>query len=509
VNCPAIADSRERFRAAVARQFGLRFEDGKLGFLEQVLQRRLRERRLDIESYLWELEFRPTRGEILALGRELTVGETYFFRNNEQFVALAKAVLPERIKARERSRKLRLMSAGCSSGEEAYSIAMIVREMFGDPAWKTSIRAIDINPVALERAGRGRYSPWALRETPPEMLARWFRKEGREVVLHEEIRAAVTFEFGNLAADDPILGPSGTYDVIFCRNVLMYFETQRMRAAIARFSRALAPGGFLFLGHAETLRGISDSFALCNTHDTFYYRLNESDDHGRVVSFRPRLTAAAPRNLIEDVSWFDEIRLASDRVAALLPTPADACAPTTEIAPETTDLAPVFQLLRQERFGEALVRVRSDGRFHAPCRDTSLLEALLLIHLGQIAAATDAILGILAIDGRYAPAHYMLGLCREHEGAHSRAIENHRTAAQFDSDFAMPRLHLGLLLRRNGDWEQAQREFAAAAALLEREDDARILLFGGGFNRDALRTLCDSAMKECMRRSNARPIKRR
>jgi chemotaxis protein methyltransferase CheR len=319
----------------------------------------------------------------------------------------------------------------------------------------------------------------------------------------------VTFEYGNLAADDPNLWPPGTYDVIFCRNVLMYFEPERMQSAIARIVHALAPGGFLFLGHAETLRGVSDSFELCNTHDTFYYRLKDQADRGRVVSFRPRAVATTPRNPVDGIPWFDEVKLASDRVAALLPARQSPATGGTEIQPEPVDLAPAIQLLRRERFGEALARVQSQAHRRGASRDALILEALLLVYLAQIEAAVDVVLGILAIDDRDAAAHYLLGLCREHEGAHLRAIENHSAAANFDPGFAMPRLHLGLLLRRRGDWDKAQCEFAKAAELLECEDDARILLFGGGFNREALRALCDSAIKECIRRSDVRSVKRR
>src|SRR5436853_5298623 len=123
----------ERFRSAISQQIGLRFDDARLGFLGEVLQRRLEEFGRGSDAYLWELEYEPSPGEITALARELTVGETYFFRNNEQFRALAEAVLPERIGIQRASKALRLLSAGCSSGEEAYSIAIVARETLADP----------------------------------------------------------------------------------------------------------------------------------------------------------------------------------------------------------------------------------------------------------------------------------------------------------------------------------------------------------------------------------------
>jgi len=191
----------ERFRSAVGQRIGLRFDDAKLGFLGEVLQRRLEKFGRGSDAYLWELEYEPSQGEITALARELTVGETYFFRNNEQFRALAEVVLPERIRAQRSSKALRLLSAGCSSGDEAYSLAIVAREVVADPSWKVAVRAVDLNPVALEKAARARYSPWALRETPVDVRTRWFRLDGRELALDKSVRETVTIQRSNLAND--------------------------------------------------------------------------------------------------------------------------------------------------------------------------------------------------------------------------------------------------------------------------------------------------------------------
>ena len=236
LNCLATSSETERFRAAIGRQIGLRFDERKLSFLSEVLQRRLKDRNRDIDSYLWELEYEPFHSELTALARELTVGETYFFRNHEQFRALAEVVLPERMRCRHAPKVLRLLSAGCSSGEEAYSMAIVAHEAIVDPSWKVSIRAVDLNPVALERAARARYSTWSLRETPVDLRCKWFREDGREVVLADSARTMVAVEQANLVSDNPELWQPAAYDAIFCRNVLMYFEPLQMHAVVARIA---------------------------------------------------------------------------------------------------------------------------------------------------------------------------------------------------------------------------------------------------------------------------------
>jgi chemotaxis protein methyltransferase CheR len=493
----------ERFRSAIVRHIGLQFDDGKLAFLGEVLQRRLARLSSSGASYLAKLEGTPGRGELGALAQELTVGETYFFRHNDQFRALADVALPERMRARGSRRFLQLLSAGCASGEEAYSLAIVARETIAEPSWQVSIRAVDLNPHVLEKAARARYSAWALREAPADVQRKWFHADHRDVVLDETVRAAVQFQEGNLAGDDPELWQPAAYDVIFCRNVLMYFSPEQMRAAIARIAEALAPGGYLFLGHAETLRGISDEFHLCHTHDTFYYRrkahavpARRQPDSPTAGSASLRPAASAVPSALLSTAWVETIRLASERVAALVPA-----AHANPIAPQSypTDwqLAPVFDLLRRERFDEALDYVRSSPSQAESDLDVLLVKAVLLIQGGQIAPAQEVCRRLLSIDELNAGAHYVLALCHEHAGRVARAMEQDRLAAHLDAAFAMPRLHCGLLARRAGDRDIARRELTQALVMLRREDVSRLLLFGGGFSRDALIALCHSALIEC------------
>ena len=126
------------------------------------------------------------------------------------------------------------------------------------------------------KANRAEYSTWSLRETPDDVRARYFRTDGRDVFLNSEVRSAVSFERRNLVDGDPEFWRCDTFDVVFCRNVTMYFTTEVTRSVISRVARSLIPGGFLFLGHAETLRNVSQEFHLRHTHETFYYQRREA-----------------------------------------------------------------------------------------------------------------------------------------------------------------------------------------------------------------------------------------
>jgi chemotaxis protein methyltransferase CheR len=271
-----------------------------------------------------------------------------------------------------------------------------------------------------------------------------------------------------------------------------------MRAVVARIARSLAPGGFLFLGHAETLRGLSDQFHLLNSHGAFYYQLGcdgkpKSGDFICLPATQPTTLPPAPES---NGAWFDTIRVASERVAALLPA-GDDHRQAAPASPPPFDSALILRFLREERFAEALSNLHVQSKAAGPSAEILLLETALLLHSGQIADADSAAARLLSIDQDNAGAHYLLALCREHAGDRGRAYKHHWTAATLDSSFAMPRLHLGMLARRSGDREMARSEFAQARALLAAEDCSRILLFGGGFSRESLVALCDSALKDC------------
>jgi chemotaxis protein methyltransferase CheR len=263
----------ERFRAAVALHLGLQLNDAKLDSLAELLSRRTRTLAQDPASYVSQLEGPlPPAYELRELVRELTVSETYFFRHGAQFQAFADVALPCRLAARAGRGPVRVLSLGCASGEEPFSLAMLACERALEPGRDVSLRAVDANPAMLAKAAHGRYSEWSLRETPESTRRRWFSAHGRAFVLDPSIREAVVFEERNLAAENADLWQRAAYDVVFCRNVIMYFTATSAEALVGNIGRALAPGGFLFLGHAETLRGLSEDFDLRQSHGAFYYQ---------------------------------------------------------------------------------------------------------------------------------------------------------------------------------------------------------------------------------------------
>lgn len=494
----------DRFAAIVESRFGLFFDATRRPFLEEILRKRAAAAASgDAETYLSRLERGGIRSEEAdLLAGELTVGETYFFRHGEQLRAFEEAVLAPWAASSPR-RKLRILSAGCATGEEAYSLAILALERLPDAGPdEISIRGADLNPARIRKAEAARYSSWSLRQTPEDVRARWFRAEGKEFALSERARALATFECRNLAAEAPDLWRPGSFDAVFCRNMIMYMTPQAVEATIARIAFALAPDGLLFLGHAETLRGLSQDFHLRQTHGSFHYRRKD----GPVSPPAERASAPAmqpfERLPQDDTTWIETIRTASDRVRALsgkLPSPKVAAADAAGAngGPVAKwSLAATVDLLVRERFAEALATLDRLPSQSARDPDALLLRASLLIHESRVAEAERTCEELLALDDMNAGAHYLTALCREAAGDVAGAIERDRTAAHLDPNFAMPRLHMGLLALKSGDAEGGRKDLARAIPLLRKEDGLRISLFGGGFDREVLIGLCKAETGE-------------
>jgi chemotaxis protein methyltransferase CheR len=452
-----------RFRELLGRLLGWTFDDGDAAQLGRVLADRAARHGLSRDDYLTRLGSGQWAAEVTDLVEGLGITETYFFRHGDQLQALREAALPERIAARAARRVLRMLSVGCSSGEEVYTLAIVARQVQPDPDWIISVTGVDVNPAMLRRAAGATYSSWSLRETPDPVRRRWFRPQDGGYRVADEVRSLVNFRQYNVADDDPGLWLPDRYDVILCRNLLMYLARQVASGLVDRMTGALAPGGYLFLGHTDSLGSRPVGLELQHTHRSFYYR--------RPVT-SPPAAAAGPPPAAGDVpvGWRD--------------------------APAEDAHNRAVALLHEERFAEALDLVATGSPGEPDTRDT-LLRGVLLALCGRLDDATATARRLIDGDLLYPDAHQLLGLCLEEATAVDEAVGQYRLAAYLDPAFALPRLRLGQLARRRGDERAAAVDLRQALALLAQEDDERITLFGGGFGRIALTVLCRAELDAC------------
>jgi chemotaxis protein methyltransferase CheR len=254
---------------------GLWFDDDSAYFLERRLQQRLRERQLgSFLDYYYLLLYGAEREEELSRVVDvLTTNETYFFREMNQLRALTEEIVPELVQRRGGRRRLRLWSAGCSTGEEPYTLAILLSEHPMLRGWETEIFASDISQRVLQVARRGVYTASSFRCTEPAYRERYFEPvDAGSSRIVEPVRRLVSFGQLNLLAPEQwtILGQ---FDVVLCRNVMIYFNAEGKRKMVEHFHRKLDDGGFLLLGHAESLMNVTTAFALRHfRHDMVYQK---------------------------------------------------------------------------------------------------------------------------------------------------------------------------------------------------------------------------------------------
>lgn len=251
-------------REFIAEEFGLLIDEGRSSFLQTRLLSRLEELRLDsFSDYYAYLRFSP-RGcsEHQQLISIITNNETYFFREDAQLQVLSGHILPELKEKKQRAgeKKIRIYSAGCSSGEEVYTIAMLLLEsghFLWD--WDILVTGIDIDPRMIETANEGVYSGRAFQSTPAQFMARYFTKTGDGFKVKASLRRITRFVEGNLLRLDPFM-QCDPADIIFCRNVFIYFSDDTTRRVVENFAGLLEPEGLLFLGHSESLSRLTSRY---------------------------------------------------------------------------------------------------------------------------------------------------------------------------------------------------------------------------------------------------------
>ena len=359
---------------------------------------------------------------------ELLVGETGFFRTPALFHALEKAILPGLLE-QGFAHPLPIWCAGCATGEEAYSVAIAALEgSRGRHAAPVRIRATDLHPGFIDAAREGIYSAQALRNLPGRVRETWFTpaKDGRYRVA-DAVRRLVDFEVGNLIdlLSDPV--PSARYAGIFCRNVMIYFRSDTTRRLVERFHESLLDGGVLFLGHSETLWGISEAFLLEEREKIFCYR----KPRGKV---RPPRRATGPRSSIDASAPQRGTRRMEPP-----PTPvADSSSPAMKLVHSAERLAD------EGRIEEAVAICRQATALDPGCPEPEYLMAFLLRGDGRTAEGLYHAERALERDPRFVFADMEAAECLCEMGRAGEAAERWKGILRaIEGNVRLPRLSVG------------------------------------------------------------------
>jgi chemotaxis protein methyltransferase CheR len=421
--------------AAVARLLhdsaGLAFDESRRESLAYCVNERMRACGCaDVASYLALVSAADGAVERQQLLDVVTIPETHFFRNPPQIRALRAHVLPELLRQASTTRRLRIWSAGCSTGEEPYTVAMLLRELLPlTSGWDIKVIATDISTRALLSAESARYAERAFVMTDPLDLQRFFYLDADSgaYVVRDEVRELVEFRHHNLVADAPPFEP-GELDLVLCRNVTIYFDRTTTKQLMQRLHSCLRPGGYLFLGHAETLWQISEDFSLVSLGDAFVYRRAEPGAERRAV-LPDRRTEDEPRP-----TRADRRRGPVDR-RLVAPAPAPAVAPPpppAETVVESEDRDPLVAVrtaVAQGRYDEA-ADLAAEVVTATPLRsEAHYLHGLALGNLGRDEQALVVLRKAVYLDPEDGFAHFLLGGALERTGEHLAAARSYRAAA--------------------------------------------------------------------------------
>jgi chemotaxis protein methyltransferase CheR len=404
----------------------------------------------DCKSYLGLLtELRFGRQEMDQLVGELTIGETYFFRHREHFDLLRSTIIPDLLVRNRDTRSLRIWSAGCATGAEPYSIGLLLQLEFRTQlaGWNVSIVATDLNLDFLERARTARFAEWALRETPEAIRLRCFTREGHTWQLRPDFTRGVSFRYHNLAGQSDLLEGPGSFDLILCRNVIIYFSREQAMSTLRLLQRHMSPRGWLLVGYAEPNMEMFKAFEPVTTADATAYR-----------NPGPR-----PEN----------------------PWPARS-------------------------FPDAPVPVRSPSLQRVVIEANTLPRAIqetmptvddvrVLADTGHWDAASRLTEKLIQTDSLNPGSHFISALIHEHLGANDKAMVALRRAIYLDRRFALAHYHLGTSLTNVRQLESASRSFRNALEILTTMADDEPLPHGDSITAGELRTLTNMHLEMSQR----------
>lgn len=422
--------------------------------------------------------------EMDRLINAVTVGETHFFRNQPQFNALYHHILPEIIARQRPLRALRIWSAGCASGEEAYSVAMLLRALLPDVnQWQITILATDINNEALERARQAVYGEWAFREERARLWRhRYFSLEGKRYQLRPEVRRMVTFARLNLVDDVyPSYDTNTTaLDLILCRNVTIYFSETVTRRVVGRFYEALIPGGWLVVGHAEPSLRIYQRYETCNYPDAVMYR-------------RPfQATASGIERATTPVRLAWPLLTEECLLPEAEPPAASAPADTNESEPPRAELPGDLLEQAEEWIHEGRAEEARDLLLNlAAARpddvDVGALLGRAYANLGDWRNAEHWCAHAVALDKLAGDAYYTLSLVYQHQGRLDEAITMMKKVVYLDRNHILGHFGLADLYRDKRLWGQAQKSLENARRLLNSHADDDLIPGSGGITVSSLR----------------------
>ncbi|MBC8179067.1 MAG: tetratricopeptide repeat protein [Desulfobacteraceae bacterium] len=437
----------------------------------------------NITKYYGILQKTNTESEVWDnLVSAITVGETYFFRNPNHFAALRHSILPELIAQRRDVRRLRIWSAGCATGEEAYSLAILLHELIPDIGrWNIFILGTDINKKVLRGARKGSYGEWSFRQTEPATRTRYFVRRGNRFQLDPSVRKMVTYGYLNLADDVYPSLPTNTnaMDLILCRNVTIYLPETMVREMAERFYSCLVPEGWLIMGAAETSEEIYTRFEVKNLSGAFVYQ--RPSGFARPVETRGKPDAET----LPDTS----------HISVASPPHGTSAPPPKPPSPKPFDLyEDGLALIQEGRLDEAIACFKKHLENNPDSGPTYIQIARLHADAGRLKDARRYGEEAIKRDPLSPEAYYTLGLIHQESNEPDEAITQIKKTLYLDSSLIVGHFSLANLYRQMGREKDAARNRAQAIRLAAKMPPDQELAGAGGLTAGRLLAMVKATM---------------
>ena len=458
----------------ITEKSGIGFDERKRKQLEEIVETRCKILGLNhIRDYSKLLRIPAMKGpEFNTLMDILTIQESFFFRHNAQFHALRHFCLPALMmpalmnKKKADHGKINIWSAGCANGEEAYSIAMLIRDLgVDDFQMKFHIRGTDISRQALRKAKEGVYTERAIRGLSPHYRKRYFTKQGDRYLLCGEIRNMVDFEYFNLSEEPFKMDAMPRWDIIFCRNVIIYFTQDHSRKLMKNFYGSMAEGGFLFAGFSETMRYLNDDFVPIRLDDAFIYRkpLPGQAPKPETTAHSKSIKNHISPHKKKSGKHFKKSPSKKPTLSSRTPRTRD---PRTVARPTEIEPPPKPPL---------------------PSLDERLSVARNLADKGETISAVTILDDIIRQDPLHAKAYFMLAMIHNDSGNPDQSSRYLKKVIYLEPGNPLARLHLADIFKTASKKKDAAREYTNVITLLENRKDPEED-FGEGFTGQTILT---------------------
>ncbi|MCL5035005.1 MAG: tetratricopeptide repeat protein [Bacteroidetes bacterium] len=480
----------------VEAQTGLHFPKGRWSDLARGMNLAARDLGFEItEPSIQSLLASPLKREqIEIIASHLTVGETYFFREKRSFEVLEEHILPELIHARKNNdRRIRIWSAGCCTGEEPYSIALLISKLIPDwKNWNITILATDINPRFLKKASDGLYSEWSFRETSSLIKEKYFSKtrDNRFEIL-PSIKKMVHFSYLNLAEDScpSLLNDTNAMDVIFCRNVLMYFSPERAKKVVRNFHRSIVDGGWLIVSPSEASQVLYPQFVTVNFPGAILYKKDSSSPGRTHDLFAPSdIELRNPQSAIQ-FEFVDKQKLdlvsRNDGTGTPIVEAEGDCKPGLE-PHQYEELLALYEHGSYDQAEE-----KSIGLLSAHGDDAKLIALLARVYAnqGKLAEACEWCKRAISLDKLNPTYRYLLATILQEQGQLDAARDSLKHALYLDQNSVLIHFALGNLAHRQEKHAEARKHFQNALGLLGSYRQDEILPESDGLTTGRLKEI--------------------